>query len=228
MNEIHLLLPTARVQPASSLNEEEERMARPADPNRRADILRAAHDVFIEHGYACTRMSEIARSAGVAPGTLYLYFDSKEGLVQELAEDYFARLKAAVLPILEQEPDVALACSKALHAALEFASANQETIRLLQLDIGMGHKSSTQMPAALRDIQTALARSLALGMESGEVYPYDPQVLAELLIGLVDQTVIACLIRNDGDLTRYEATLLEMLQRAVFRVPMAAPGAQQA
>jgi AcrR family transcriptional regulator len=200
-------------------------MARPADPNRRADILQAAREVLIEHGYARTRMSEIAKRAGVAPGTLYLYFDSKEGLVQGLADDHFARLKAAVLPILEQEPDIVRAGSLAVRAAMDFASANQQTIRLLQLDIGMLTESARQLPPALHDIHEALARILAAGMEQGLVHQYDPQVLAELVIGLVDQTIIACLLRKDGshtDLMRYEQTLLEMIQRAVFRVAIAA------
>jgi AcrR family transcriptional regulator len=193
-------------------------MARTADPNRRAAILQAARDVFIERGYARTRMSDIARRAGVAPGTLYLYFDSKEGLVQGLAEDHFSRLRDRVLPLLESEPDLVRAGSRAVQATLEFSTANQETIRLLQLDLGMGTQSAPQMPAALRDIHTALARILAAGMEQGLIHPYDPQVLAELLIGLVDQAVIAGLIRNDGDVTRYEETLLALIQRAVFRV----------
>lgn len=70
------------------------RRGRPAlvDP---AALIRCALDLFVEHGYAATRLEDVAHAAGVSKGTLYLYFDSKqalfaavvrEGLVPALAE----------------------------------------------------------------------------------------------------------------------------------------------
>src|SRR5215472_14715096 len=47
---------------------------------RPAEILSAALASFAEHGFAATRLDEVAARAGVTKGTLYLYFDSKEDL----------------------------------------------------------------------------------------------------------------------------------------------------
>ena len=47
---------------------------------RPAELLAAALELFVEHGYAATRLEDVARAAGVSKGTLYLYFDSKEAL----------------------------------------------------------------------------------------------------------------------------------------------------
>ena len=55
-------------------------MSRIADPRRRDDILDAARHTFQRHGYADARMTQIARRAKIAVGTLYLYFDSKEAI----------------------------------------------------------------------------------------------------------------------------------------------------
>lgn len=60
---------------------------------RRQAILDAALAVFAEEGYANARLDEIAARAGVAKGTLYLYFRDKEGLFEEL-------LRSAAAPVL--------------------------------------------------------------------------------------------------------------------------------
>lgn len=54
---------------------------------RRQRILEAALAVFSAHGYSAARLEDVARQAGVAKGTLYLYFADKEALFRGLVED---------------------------------------------------------------------------------------------------------------------------------------------
>jgi AcrR family transcriptional regulator len=58
--------------------------------DRPAEIVEAAMDVFVEHGFAGTKLSEVAKRAGVAKGTLYLYFDTKEDLFRATARQALA------------------------------------------------------------------------------------------------------------------------------------------
>ncbi|MBA4161489.1 MAG: TetR family transcriptional regulator [Novosphingobium sp.] len=62
-------------------------MPRPSVPTRRADILRAARDVFNARGFAGTRMDDIARASGISKAALYLQFDGKEALFQALVAE---------------------------------------------------------------------------------------------------------------------------------------------
>jgi AcrR family transcriptional regulator len=55
-------------------------MARRVPEHRFADLLDAATRIFISRGYRWTQMADIAAEAGVAKGTVYLYFESKEAL----------------------------------------------------------------------------------------------------------------------------------------------------
>lgn len=77
----------------------------PSDPKviKRMRILQAATELFIHQGYRKTSVTEVAEQAGVAKGTIYLYFKTKpELLVYAIAEEkkrYIARLK----PILSAE-----------------------------------------------------------------------------------------------------------------------------
>jgi TetR/AcrR family transcriptional regulator, fatty acid metabolism regulator protein len=55
--------------------------------DKRERILRAAIKVFAKNGFYDTRVSEVAKAAGVADGTIYLYFKSKDELLRSLFED---------------------------------------------------------------------------------------------------------------------------------------------
>lgn len=70
------------------------------DTKRRAAILAAASRLFAEKGYVNTPTSEIAHEAGVAEGTLYHHFDSKDGIFltifDEMTDGYMAGADAVV------------------------------------------------------------------------------------------------------------------------------------
>src|SRR2546430_1844097 len=60
----------------------------PRPESKRERILRAAIDIFAQSGYFNAKVSEIARAAGVADGTIYLYFDGKEDLLTSIFRDH--------------------------------------------------------------------------------------------------------------------------------------------
>lgn len=63
---------------------------------RREAILAAALEEFAIAGFAATRLDDVARRAGVAKGTIYLYFSDKETLFQELLRSMFAPIIGAI------------------------------------------------------------------------------------------------------------------------------------
>lgn len=54
---------------------------------RPAELLAAALDLFVERGFAATRLEDVAARAGVSKGTLYLYFESKEDLFKAVVRN---------------------------------------------------------------------------------------------------------------------------------------------
>ena len=62
--------------------------------SRPGELLGAALELFVERGYAATRLDEVAARAGVSKGTLYLYFENKEDLFK-------AVVRGNVLPVLQ-------------------------------------------------------------------------------------------------------------------------------
>ena len=62
---------------------------------RPAELITAALDLFVERGFAATKLYDVAARAGVSKGTLYLYFDSKEALFKAVIEQ-------GMLPMLDE------------------------------------------------------------------------------------------------------------------------------
>jgi AcrR family transcriptional regulator len=67
---------------------------------RPSEILAAALETFVEHGYAATKLEDVAKRAGVTKGTLYIYFESKEALFK-------AVVRESVVPILTTAEELA-------------------------------------------------------------------------------------------------------------------------
>ncbi len=78
----------------------------PSDPKerKRLKIVQAATELFIKYGYRKTSISKIAKTAGVAKGTIYIYFETKADLlihaIGEEKKRYFLRLKPVFDPEL--------------------------------------------------------------------------------------------------------------------------------
>lgn len=75
---------------------------------RPGELTAAALALFVEKGFAATRLEDVARRAGVSKGTLYLYFDSKESLFK-------AVIREGIFPVLAENEAIA-----AQHAGSSF------------------------------------------------------------------------------------------------------------
>lgn len=158
-------------------------MARPADPYRRETILRAATEVFIEQGYSETRLADIAERAGVVISTLYLYFDSKEAMVQAIAQEnqqYLIDQLRTILEHLKSEQDVA----EFVEIVFAFAAQHRDQIKIYNLDSGLSGVRSgirtTFGPRLQRGI--LVIRQL---MDEGYIRSYEPEFVIEMLINFV-------------------------------------------
>src|ERR1700730_5854518 len=88
-----------RKSPAQGSGSERRARRKPAhEADKRQSILDAALDEFAARGFADTRLDDVARRAGVAKGTIYLYFRDKENLFQDLVRTRLSPLIGTVQP----------------------------------------------------------------------------------------------------------------------------------
>lgn len=78
-------------------------MAETRKPSREAEILDAAIQVFLRHGFRKTSMDEVARAAGLSRQALYLRFAGKRELFQATVERMIGQVRAAALAALDHE-----------------------------------------------------------------------------------------------------------------------------
>src|SRR5215471_8845222 len=108
-------------------------------PDRREAILAAALDEFSARGFAAARLDDVARRAGVAKGTIYLYFRDKESLFQDLVRamlsPIIARLEAA--PAAEVPARMAVEAIADMFVREVFGTRRKDVIRLI---ITEGHR----------------------------------------------------------------------------------------
>src|SRR2546429_4789390 len=89
---------------------------------RPAEIVAAALQVFVERGFAATKLADVARHAGVTKGTVYLYFESKEALFK-------AVVRETIVPVIAR--------GEAL--AQSFTGSARELVEQLVREIGRAH-----------------------------------------------------------------------------------------
>jgi AcrR family transcriptional regulator len=100
---------------------------------RRGIILDAALSEFAAQGFAATRLEDIARRAGVAKGTLYLYFRDKETLFKELVRSRLSPLVGAIRTAAARDLSVRALVELILHVFLTeiYGTSRKDIIRLI-------------------------------------------------------------------------------------------------
>lgn len=163
--------------------------------DKRERILSSAERVFARRGFFAARVSEIAKDAGVADGTIYLYFKSKDDLLISLFENRMKQvndvLHAAIASEDARSPIDQLrafirAYLKLVHD--EPAAAEVLTIELRQSSKFMKEYENPQFAELLR----MLGGVIAAGQERGELDAGIPaHVAARMIFGMLDELALA-------------------------------------
>lgn len=155
---------------------------------RTSEILQAARTVFATHGYAAATVDEIAETAGIAKGTVYLYFSSKQDLFLAALREGVIQLHADALREIESAQTARDKIRAFIHARLAYCDQNRDFFRIYYTEFSsMLVRSSRAQPEFqdLYDEQAALLASLLhCGVETGEVRPIDTTKTALLIYEL--------------------------------------------
>lgn len=186
---------------------------------RPSELTSAALDLFVEKGFAATRLDDVASRAGVSKGTLYLYFDSKEALFKSVIEE-------GIVP--------ALAAAEQQLAGFEGSSADL----LRSLLLGWWQQiGSTRMGGVVKLIisesrnfpevaqyyhdhvivrgRSLLRAALARGIAQGEFRPMDIESCIDVIIAPLLMLVVwrysFCFCGNDIEPQEYLETHFDLL-----------------
>ena len=123
-------------------------------------ILDAARDEFGERGFSDSSIVGITQRAGVALGTFYTYFDSKEEVFRALVRDMSVQVRDQVAPALADAADAMDAERRALESFLRFARKHRHVYRIID-------EAEFVEPAGFREHYETTASRIAARLVSG-------------------------------------------------------------
>lgn len=120
------------------------RTARASDPappdgrrpprKRRAEVLEAAGELFLEKGYEATSTAEIAARLGILRGSVYYYMDTKEGLLFELLENAADGFLRAVDAVRRSDVDALTKLARIVEEHVHYIAANRVATTLFLIE----------------------------------------------------------------------------------------------
>src|SRR4051812_3803361 len=151
---------------------------------RKDQLLECAARLFSERGYADTRVIDIVREAGVAKGLFYWYFENKEQLFRELAEEIRMRLRRSQAEAIDLEADPLTRLRQGAEASVRFMAINAPFFALLEVE-----NIDRRFVDVLRqgtDVHVSdVAALVREGIEAGLIRDDEPVLLARGVVGIV-------------------------------------------
>jgi AcrR family transcriptional regulator len=173
-------------------------LARDDTRDKRRAIIEAARELFASQGYEDTTIAEIAREAGVAVGTVYLYFANKHDILVEVC----LALNAEIAQVIQSPAILALPLRQVPRAIIEatFRScrANMRFMTYYQVE-AQSPAETQRLRASKQQIADALDAYFQFLVSQGQLLPVDTAAYAELLNDLVSATLQQCFAFEHGE-----------------------------
>ena len=205
-------------------------MPSPVPPRKRrkearpSELTAAALNLFVEKGFAATRLEDVAQHAGVSKGTLYLYFDSKEALFKAVIQE-------GIVPVMAENEAIAAQHSGSSFDLLEKLLRNWWQ-RIGQTGFAGIPKLMVAEARNFPDVahfyyENVIKRGRALvgaalerGMASGEFRRLDVEttidvIIAPILMLLIWRHSMACCQSTEGDPGLYLQIHVDLLRQGL-------------
>jgi AcrR family transcriptional regulator len=189
--------------------------------SKREAIIEAALEIFARQGYEETTIAQIAAAAGVAVGTVYLYFHNKREIYTQSSIDMTKKISAALrdpriltLPI-EQVPRAMI------ETVFRLSHENRAIMSMFQVDI-QSSEELRQHKDADGEITEAVDTFLRSAIENGQLAPFDTTTYAKILFGMVNSALFECFCVQEGrDEEAIREKTIEVVERIFFGPPLA-------
>ena len=173
--------------------------------DRREQIIDAAMRAFSQKGYTRATNKDIAREAGITPGLIYHYFESKEALLRAIIEERspLGLVKSLPPQVLTMPPEVFL---RFLLPQMLGIVEEEKFVQLLQVifpELVYNPQIAQVVTGFLQQVLSFLTPLFESWMEIGELRRADPALAAQVFIGSVGAFILRRQILRDPLALRY-------------------------
>ncbi len=198
---------------AAAAEPEEERQ--PLD--RRERITRNAAELFAAKGYHGTTIDEIVQATGIAKGTFYIYFDSKEELLVEVVK----RLIDDTLEKIDRElarkdkKDFVTRIEIKGQEMLDLYMKKSELLYMLLGETVGNPRLMKQLSEVYAKLAERVEEDLREGVEKGEIFPFDDlRTISYALVGMGQSTAVLLAGSGEGQMEKTWKALHQFISRA--------------
>ncbi len=169
-------------------------------PDKRDRILKAAIKVFAKNGFYATRVSEIAKAAGVADGTIYLYFKNKDDVLITIFEEGIGQLLTILREVAESDEPFENRITRIVELQLGLLEEQRDLAEVITVNLRQSSRLLKQYAAPLFmqyiDVIAGVVRD---GQEDGAFRrDLNPRVVARSLFGALDAILLTWAL-GEGD-----------------------------
>lgn len=187
--------------------------------DKRDRILKAAVKVFARSGFHATRVSEVAKAAGVADGTIYLYFKSKDELLFSLFEDRIHKLLTFMREELPKQPDAPARLRAVIDMQLGLLEGERDLAEVITVILRQSTRLMKEFAAPhFNAYLDAIAKIVSEGQATGAFrQDVSPHVAARAIFGALDGIALTWALgrAEQGALGRAAGQLAEVLLRGL-------------
>ena len=152
---------------------------------RRAQVIAAARERFTKHGLAGTTMDGIAQAAGVAKGTVYLYYKSKEDIFRQILEEDLQNLQDDTVPLISGPGAIEDKLRRYFLGVLSFFDRKRDFCEhaLFEMGYEVRKKALQRFEVVFRLQVQAWETLLAEAQRAGQIDVVDPHATATIIVG---------------------------------------------
>lgn len=170
------------------------------DPDKPQQIIDAAVRVFARNGFYNSRVSDIAREAGIASGTIYLYFKTKDEILVTLFREKMAAFVSALRTEIARERDPEAKIRRLVRLHFEVLEASPDMAEVVQVELRQGQKffrgaSAHEISAYFELIGSILREGVAGGVFRRDL---PVKVATKMLFGAMDQVTTSWVLGKRG------------------------------
>lgn len=165
--------------------------------NKSERILAAAYQLFMEHGDVDISIQEIAERAGIAKGTVYLYFQDKEELKKTLITQKSREFFQAAVDALHATDIVGLEEQMifVINYIINLLTQNPMALRLIAKNLSFG-LFNQKLQDYISDDSSDVMQAMLLAAGQNGVQLRSPQVLLFMIIELTSSTCFSCILES--------------------------------
>jgi TetR/AcrR family fatty acid metabolism transcriptional regulator len=172
--------------------------------DKRERILTAAERIFARHGFFAAKVSDVAKEAGVADGTIYLYFKSKDDLLISLFERRMQQVNETLAGAVKgKSPREQL--RSLIRTYLQMVHDEPTAAEVLTIELRQSSKFMKEYEnPVFADFLRLLGGIIAAAQDKGEITtPIPPQVAARMIFGMLDELSLSwVLAKKKFDIVR--------------------------